>query len=190
MLDPKTGASGVWFDQDTKRELDVQIGGFPEFGVNGVAFGLEGRSLYMANMSSDVIYRMLLSNCATACQPGFLSVFAQGSGHQRPGQHGLRRERHPLGGVRPERSRRGNQPERPGRLRSSGTFEGMSRSGAPEGLLQPSGLIVSGDRVYVCNESSRGLRPNPDLVPEETWDELRLFTVSEIRSWILQFRSN
>ena len=71
-----------------------------------------------------------------------------------------------------------------------GTFEGMSRGGAPEGLLQPSGLIVSGDRVYIGNVSSRGLRPTPDLVPEETWDELRLFTISEIRSWILQFRSN
>jgi len=49
---------------------------------------------------------------------------------------------------------------------------------------------VSGDRVYIGNESSRGLRPTPDLVPEETWNELRLFTISEIRSWILQFRSN
>lgn len=189
VLDPRTGASGVWFDQDTKRELDVQIGGFPEFGVNGVAFGLEGRSLYMANMSSDVIYRMLLSNCATACQPGFLSVFTKGQGINGPDNMDF--DQNGVLWVASGQNDRVVAINRSGQVIAKiGTFEGMSRAGAPEGFLQPSGLIVSGDRVFICNESSRGLRPNPDIIPEETWDELRLFTITEVRSWILQFRSN
>lgn len=189
VFDPRNGASAVWFDQDTRRELDVQIGGFPEFGVNGVAFGLEGQSLYMANMSADVIYRMLLSDCATGCKPGFLSVFTKGQGLNGPDNIDFDAE-----GILWVAS---GQNDRVVAINQSGQviaklgrFEGMSRAGAPEGLLQPSGLVVSGDRVYVGNESSRGLRPSPDLVPESTWDELRLFTISEIRSWILQFRRN
>jgi hypothetical protein len=50
--------------------------------------------------------------------------------------------------------------------------------------LQPSGIVVSRGRVYTCNESSRGLRPTPDLIPEDTWDQLRLFTITEIRPFI------
>jgi len=189
VFDPRNGASAVWFDQDTRRELDVQIGGSPEFGVNGVAFGLEGKSLYMANMSADVIYRMLLSDCATGCKPGFLSVFTKGQGLNGPDNIDFDAE-----GVLWVASGQNDRVvaiNRSGQVIAKlGLFEGMSRAGAPEGLLQPSGLIVSGDRVYVTNESSRGLRPNPDLVPEDTWNELRLFTISEIRSWILQFRGN
>ncbi len=71
-----------------------------------------------------------------------------------------------------------------------GTFEGMSRGGAPEGLL--SALRHHRERRPRLHRQriEPGPRPTPDLVPEETWDELRLFTISEIRSWILQFRSN
>jgi len=189
VFDPRTGASGVWFDRDTRRELDVQIGGFPEFGVNGVAFSLDGRALYMANMSSDTIYRMLLSNCPGACQPGFLEVFARGQGMNGPDNIDF--DGNGILWVASGQNDRVVAIDRSGHVVAKiGTFEGMSRGGAPEGLFQPSGIIVSGDRVYIGNESSRGLRPTPDLVPEETWNELRLFTISEIRSWILQFRSN
>jgi sugar lactone lactonase YvrE len=188
VFDPRTGASGVWFDRDTRRELDVQIGGFPEFGVNGVAFGLEGRSLYLANMSSDVIYRMLLSDCDKgACQPGFLNVFTRGQGINGPDNIDF--DANGILWVASGQNDRVVAINRSGQVIAKiGRFEGMSRSGAPEGLMQPSGLIVSGDRVYVGNEASRGLRPNPDLIPETTWNELRLFTISEIRSWIIQFR--
>jgi hypothetical protein len=189
VFDPRNGSSSVWFDKDTRRELDVQIGGFPEFGVNGVAFGLEGRSLYMANMSADVIYRMLLSNCNTGCEPGFLEVFTRGQGINGPDNIDF--DENGILWVASGQNDRVVAINRSGQVIAKiGKFEGMTRGGAPEGLFQPSGLIVSGDRVYVGNESSRGLRPNPDLVPESTWDELRLFTISEIRSWILQFRSN
>ena len=42
-------------------------------------------------------------------------------------------------------------------------------------------------RIYVGNESSRGLRPTPDLVPESEWEQLRLYTIAEVRPWITSF---
>lgn len=189
VLDPATGASGIWFDQDRRRELDVLIAGFPEFGVNGVAFSNDGTELYMANMSSDVIYRMTLRGCATGCQPGALNVFARGDGINGPDNIDF--DGNGILWVASGQNDRVVAISSAGRVIAKiGRFEGFTRGGAPEGLLQPSGLVVSGDRVYVGNEASRGLRPMPDLLPESVWTELRLFTISEIRSWILLFRSN
>lgn len=186
VLDLKTGAASVWFDGDTRGELNVQIAGFPEFGVNGVAFSNDGTELYMANMSSDVIYKMPLRDCTsqTGCQPGGLSVFAKGNGINGPDNidfdsNGL------LWVASGQNDRVVAINERGQIVAKIGQFEGFTRAGAPEGLLQPSGLIVSGDRVYVGNESSRGLRPKPDLLPESEWEKLRLFTVSEIGTWVV-----
>ncbi len=192
VLDPRTGSSGVWFDRDTRRELDVQIAGFPEFGVNGVAFSRDGRELYMANMSSDVIYRMEITGCNTSsgCRPGFLNVFTP-PGRGINGPDNIFFDDNGILWVASGQNDRVVAINRSGQVIAKiGVFEGMTRAGAPEGLMQPSGLAVFRDRVYVGNEASRGLRPVPDLIPEETWDELRLFTISEIRSWILQFRGN
>jgi sugar lactone lactonase YvrE len=187
VLDPRTGASGVWFDGDTRGELNVAIASFPEFGVNGVAFSNDGSELYMANMSTDVIYRMPLSNCATACQPGGVRVFVKGNGINGPdniafdengvlwvasGQNDRIVAVSPAGEI----------------LAKLGSFEGLTRGGAPRGLMQPSGIGVVGDRVYVTNESSRGLRPSPDLLPESVWDGLRLFTIAETRTWTVLFQ--
>ena len=187
VLDPRTGAAGVWFDGDTRGELNVAIGGFPEFGVNGVAFSNDGSEFYMANMSTDTIYKMSVRDCAIACQPSPLRLFVRGNGINGPdniafdsngilwiasGQNDRVVAVNPRGLV----------------VAKIGSFEGFSRGGAPIGLLQPSGIVVVGDRVYVGNEASRGLRPRPDLLPESTWDELRLFTISEIRTWSVLFQ--
>jgi sugar lactone lactonase YvrE len=187
VLDPRTGASGVWFDGDTRRELDVAIAGFPEFGVNGIAFSNDGTELYLANMSTDVIYKMPVQNCSNGCQPTTLREFVRGNGINGPdniafdengilwiasGQNDRVVAVNPRGVV----------------VAKFGAFEGFTRGGAPLGLLQPSGIAVVGDRVYVGNEASRGLRPNPDLLPEEVWDQLRLYTISEIRTWAVLFQ--
>ena len=186
VLDPRTGASSVWFDQDTRGELNVAFASFPEFGVNGVAFSNDGSELYMANMSTDVIYRMSVRNCATACEPSPLREFVRANGINGPdniafddngilwvasGQNDRVVAINPRGQI----------------VAKVGAFEGFTRGGAPQGLLQPSGIVVVGDRVYVGNEASRGLRPTPDLVPESQWQQLRLFTISEIRTWQVLF---
>jgi sugar lactone lactonase YvrE len=184
VLDPRTGAASVWFDGDTRGELNVAIAGFPEFGVNGVAFSNDGTELYMANMSTDVIYRMTLRSCSTGCLPGGLSVFAKGNGLNGPDNIDF--DSNGVLWVASGQNDRVVAINQRGQIIAKvGEFEGFTRGGAPEGLLQPSGLIVSGDRVYVGNESSRGLRPKPDLLPESEWDQLRLFTVSVIGTWVV-----
>lgn len=186
VLDPKTGATSVWFDADTRGELNVQIAGFPEFGVNGVAFSNDGSEFYMANMSTDVIYKMSLRGCASqsGCQPSGLSVFAKGNGINGPDNIDF--DSNGVLWVASGQNDRVVAINQRGQIIAKiGQFEGFSRAGAPQGLLQPSGLIVSGDRVYVGNESSRGLRPKPDLLPESEWDQLRQFTVAEIGTWVV-----
>jgi sugar lactone lactonase YvrE len=184
VLDPRTGASSVWFDGDTRRELDVAFSSFPEFGVNGVAFSNDGTELYMANMSTDVIYKMAVRNCGSGCQPSTLRQFVKGQGINGPDNIAFD-ENGILWVASGQNDRVVAVNQRGLVVAKVGSFEGFTRGGAPMGLLQPSGIAVVGDRVYVGNEASRGLRPTPDLLPEDVWDQLRLFTVSEIRTSVL-----
>jgi sugar lactone lactonase YvrE len=166
--------------------LDVAIAAVPEFGVNGIAFSRDGAELYMANMSTDVIYRMPVGGCRTGCQPGALREFVRGQGINGPDN--ITFDDNGILWVASGQNDRvvGISPS--GRVIAKiGAFEGMTRGGAPEGLFQPSGIAAFGGRLYVGNESSRGLRPTPDLVPESEWDELRLYTVAEVRPWITSF---
>jgi len=184
VLDPVTGASQVWY-KGLRGELDVRIASFPEFGVNGVAAAHDGSALYFANMSTDIIYKLTFNDCGGEkhCQPGALTVFAKGQGINGPDN--IFFDDDGLLWVASGQNDRVVAIDPSGRIVSKvGSFLGLTRGGAPEGLLQPSGIVVSRGRVYTCNESSRGLRPTPDLVPEETWDDLRLFTITEIRPFI------
>jgi DNA-binding beta-propeller fold protein YncE len=187
VFDPRTGTSGVWFDGDTRGELNVALSSFPEFGVNGVAFSNSGTELYMANMSTDVIYRMPVRNCESACEPTALWTFVRGNGINGPDNIAFD-ENGVLWIASGQNDRVVAVNPRGQVIARIGRFEGFTRGGAPIGLLQPSGIVVVGDRVYVGNESSRGLRPTPDLLPEEEWDQLRLFTISEIRTWSVLFQ--
>ena len=183
VLDPRTGASSVWFDNDTRRELDVAIAAFPEFGVNGIAFSNDGAELFMANMSTDVIYRMAVSDCRNGCRPTVLREFVRGQGINGPDNIAF--DERGILWVASGQNDRVVGVNRAGRVVAKiGAFEGMTRGGAPEGLLQPSGIAAFGGRLYVGNEASRGLRPTPDLVPESDWQQLRLFTISVVFPWI------
>ena len=160
VLDPRTGASGVWFDQDTRGELNVALSSFPEFGANGVAFSNDGAALYIANMSTDIIYKMALSDCRTGCRPAGLSVFAKGNGINGPDNIAFD-DTGILWVASGQNDRVVAINSRGQVVAKFGSFEGFTRGGAPKGLLQPSGIIVSGDHVYVGNESSRGVGPPP-----------------------------
>lgn len=187
VLDPRTGASSVWFDQDTRGELDVAYGAFPEFGVNGIAFSNDGSEVYVANMSTDVIYRMPVAGCATLCRPTALRVFVRGNGINGPDNIAF--DRNGILWVASGQNDRVVAINPSGQVIAKvGSFEGLTRGGAPIGLLQPSGIVVVGDRVFVGNEASRGLRPNPDMIPESIWQQLRLFTIAEISTWTAIFQ--
>jgi sugar lactone lactonase YvrE len=179
VLDPRTGRSSVWFDADTRGELNIPFAVFPEFGVNGIAFSNDGSEVYMANMATDVIYKMPVRDCATACQPTSLRVFARGNGINGPDNIAF--DENGILWVASGQNDRVVAINPTGLIVAKiGRFEGFTRGGAIVGLLQPSGIIVVGDRVFVGNEASRGLRPTPDMHSEETWDQLRQFTIAEI----------
>jgi sugar lactone lactonase YvrE len=74
-LDPVGGTTSVFLDP-SGPELDVD--GFPSFGVNGIAFTLDGKTLIMANMSTDKLYKVDVqqSGGALSVVPGTLSLFA------------------------------------------------------------------------------------------------------------------
>jgi sugar lactone lactonase YvrE len=183
VLDPRTGAASVWFDADTRRELDVAFAAFPEFGVNGIAFSNDGSELFMANMSTDVIYRMPVTGCRNGCQPTALREFIRGQGINGPDNIDF--DEHGILWIASGQNDRVVAVNRAGSVVARiGAFEGFTRGGAPEGLLQPSGIAAFGGRIYVGNEASRGLRPTPDLLPESEWEQLRLYTVAVIRPWL------
>ena len=142
----------------------MAITSFPEFGVNGIAFSNDGSELYMANMSTDVIYKMGVRGCGSGCQPSSLRQFVRGQGINGPDNIAF--DENGLLWVASGQNDRVVAINPRGQVVARvGAFEGFSRGGAPIGLLQPSGIAVVGDRVYVGNESSRGLRPHRIYCP-------------------------
>jgi DNA-binding beta-propeller fold protein YncE len=175
VLDPTTGASSVFFDNPA-LDIPEMPPGFPPFGVNGVAFAPDGSALYMANMSTDTIYKLTLDDCDPVCTPGVLSVFVEGNGIDGPdnidfddkgnlwvasGQNDTVVAINPQGQV----------------IKQVGSFQGFSQDGAPKGLLQPSGIIFSRGKIYVGNEANQTLRPVTDPID---WDQLEAFTISRV----------
>jgi DNA-binding beta-propeller fold protein YncE len=171
VLDPASGSSEVFFDSP---ELDVD--GFPPFGVNGVAFAPDGSALYLANMSTDTIYKLTLSNCAVQCDADTLTLFVQGNGIDGPDNMDFDDE-----GNLWVASGQNDQVigiNEAGEVFSRiGSFDGFSRDGAPKGLLQPSGIVFSRGKIYIGNEANQALRPVTDPID---WDKLELFTISRI----------
>lgn len=167
-------AVGEFYDGDAAGELDVA--GFPPFGVNGVAFSAEASALYLANMSTDKIYTLALDCSTGVCAPGALTLFADSSsGIDGPdnidvdddgnlwvasGQNDQVVGFNPDGDV----------------IRRVGSFEGFSQDGAPKGLLQPSGIVFVNGKIYVGNEANPTLRQD-----SASWaGALKLFTISRI----------
>jgi DNA-binding beta-propeller fold protein YncE len=174
VVDPSTGTVGEFYDGDAAGELDVA--GFPPFGVNGVAYSSDESVLYLANMSTDTIYKLALDCSAGTCVPGALTLFADAtSGIDGPdnidvddngnlwvasGQNDQVVGFNPDGDV----------------IRRVGSFEGFSKDGAPKGLLQPSGIVFVNGKLYVGNESNATLRQD-----SASWaGQLKLFTISRI----------
>jgi hypothetical protein len=129
---------------------------------------------------------MSVTGCRTGCQPGGLRTFVRGQGINGPDNISF--DRNGILWIASGQNDRVVGVAPSGQIIARiGEFEGFTRGGAPEGLLQPSGIYAFNDRIYVGNESSRGLRPVPDLVPESEWEQLRLFTVSVVRPWFVPF---
>ncbi len=70
-VNTRTGATALW-----KQDEALRSHGIPGFGANGLAFGNDGRYLYVANTGDDRIFRISVNSNGTA---GAMTVFADGA---------------------------------------------------------------------------------------------------------------
>ena len=63
VLNPATGVSSLWLSDSA---LQVDPTGQPEFGVVANVFSLDGKTLYLANFSSDFIYSVPVTTMSVA----------------------------------------------------------------------------------------------------------------------------
>ncbi|GCA73810.1 hypothetical protein MiTe_00630 [Microcystis aeruginosa NIES-2520] len=161
-LDRANSTSGIFFSNSALDPL-----GFPPFGVNGLAFNHDKSALFLANMSTDTIYKLDLTGCAVSCLPGNLSIFAQGGPIDGPDNidfddNGL------LWVSSGQKDQVVALNAQGSVVQVVGSFGGLSSDGAPIGLLQPSGIVFSQGNIYVGNESNPTLRPLND--PINIWE--------------------
>jgi len=193
VLNPETGLASRFIDNPPELKVadGPYVGMTPPvpsatvlpFSANGVAFSRDGSALYIANMSTNKIYKQPVANCnlPSGCERnGGLTLFSSDPIIQGPDNMDF--------------DDRGNLWIASGQnnhvvvLNSKGdvaavfgNFEGFEKDGAPKGLLQPSGIIFANGTIYVGNES------NPSLMTLKAgidFSPLRLFTISRISAEI------
>jgi hypothetical protein len=199
VLNPTTGVASIFLDSsagataiavaDLPIADYVPTGATLPYGPNGVAFSRDGKGLYIANMSTNIIYKQAVKDCsgATGCQPdGAITQFSNDPLHFIHGPDNMDFDDHgnlwiasgqvqhvvvlgPLGKV----------------IGLFGAFDGFTSQGAPIGLLQPSGIIFSNDKIYIGNESNQSLLPTSYDVD---WAALKQFTISSVDADIVNPR--
>jgi hypothetical protein len=184
-FNPVTSESGVFLDPPGS-ELDIN--GFPEFGVNGIRFSNAGTFLWMVNMSTDRIYRVAvspvgpgapsLSNPLATPTTPLIQAFFNSNVIDGPddivfddrgvlwiasGQNDQIVAINVQGQV----------------LDIRGRFCGFTTDGAPQCLLQPSSVLFVNGRIYVGNEANSTLRSEP----ASFFAPLKIFTISRFNPY-------
>jgi sugar lactone lactonase YvrE len=174
-LNPLTGKSEVFF-ADSRLNVGNNGLNFPPFGVNGIAFAPNGSAMFLANMSTDTLYRLTVSNCSRTrgCVAGTLSQFNAG------GTDGPDNMAFDANGILWVASGQKDQivgfNQQGQVVKRVGSFAGFDDRGYPKGLLQPSGVIFNKETGKVCtgNEANASLRQEP----ASFWEPLKGFTIS------------
>jgi DNA-binding beta-propeller fold protein YncE len=158
----------------------VPLGTVLPYSANGIAFSRDGAALYIANMSTNTIYKQKVKRCEnpfTGCEPdGAIAVFSNDSRIDGPDNMDFDNEGHLF--VASGQNQHVIELDKRGDVVGVyGSFRGFDSEGAPKGLLQPSGIIYSKGKIYIGNESSQSLLPASDNID---WSKLKLFTISSI----------
>lgn len=154
-------------------DLVVQSGllattGFPPFGANGLAFNADESALFIANTGDDRVLK--LTNLDTTND---LSVFTESIN----GADGLTVGPNGLVWVAANQGDEVVALNGAGRVVVKlGDFEGISRDGAPRGLLFPASLAIAGDNMFVTNLAL----PLTAAVGDEPEEDVTRYTVSRI----------
>lgn len=187
-LDPKTGNSSIFIDPPQLLVPTLPVnkyvpsGQVLPFSANGIAFSRDGSALYIAQMSTNTIYKQAVQNCGdplTGCQPlGSITQFSKDPNGQIQGPDNMDFDFDGNLWVASGQNHHLIQLNSKGNIIGVyGSFHGFDPQGAPIGLFQPSGVIFSQGKIYVGNESNQGLIPANVQIG---WSYLKLFTISVI----------
>jgi sugar lactone lactonase YvrE len=169
------GAATAWVTSPV-----LQTSGVPPFGANGLQFNKAGNVLFVANTGSDQIISIPVADGT----PGTPQVFVNSIN----GADGLILDRDDNIWVAANQADEIVVVDATGRgIAKLGEFEGITKNGAPRGLLFPASLVLSKDRkwLYVTNLALDirlfGLAQSVD----SQWTaEVKRYTVSKIRARI------
>jgi sugar lactone lactonase YvrE len=151
---PAGGAPVKWVESDL-----LKTGGVPPFGANGLAFDKRGDTLFVANTGNDQVIRIPVAGGA----PGMPEVFVNSVN----GADGLIIDHDDNLWICANQADEIVVLDKTGRVIAKlGDFDGLTRSGAPRGLLFPASLVRAGDWIYITNLSldlrAFGLAPPVD----------------------------
>lgn len=154
----KTGPAGGTPVEWVKSPL-LATSGVPPFGANGLAFNKRGDTLFVANTGNDQIVRIPVAGGV----PEEPAVFVNSVN----GADGLIIDHDDNLWICANQADEIVVLDKTGRVIAKlGDFDGLTRSGAPRGLLFPASLVRSGDWIYVTNLSldlrAFGLAPPVD----------------------------
>lgn len=153
--------------------------GVPPFGANGLAFNRDESSLFVTNTGNDTIVRVPVESNGEAGTP---VVFVNSIN----GADGLIIDENDNLWIAANQADEIVVLDPIGRVIAKlGDFDGLSRKGAPKGLLFPASLVRDGEFIYVTNLALDlrlfGLAPPVDA----PWAaDVEVHTVSKIRARI------
>ncbi len=186
VLDPKTGVSSVFISTPQLSVKNVPLtqyvptGTVLPFSANGIAISRDGSALYIANMSTNRIFRQRLQNCGdpvAGCEPlGSITQFSKDPNGLIQGPDNMDFDFNGNLWIASGQDQHVIALDSKGNIIGVfGSFQGFDAGGAPGGLLQPSGIIFSQGKIYVGNESNQTLLPAADNIK---WSLLKRFTIS------------
>jgi sugar lactone lactonase YvrE len=172
------GVPSVWIQDDLLTTMGV-----PPFGANGIAFNNDESALFVANTGDDTVVRIPVEAGGTAGPP---AVFVNSVN----GADGLIIDEDDNLWIAANQSDEIVVLDPAGRVIAKlGDFGGLTRKGAPIGLLFPASLVRSGNFIYVTN-LALDLRPFGPAPPVDAFwaADVQIHTVSRIRARIPRVR--
>ncbi len=196
VLDPKTGSASVFIAPSELAVANLPLSNYvPDgtvlpYSANGLAFSHDGAALYIANMSTNKIYKQKVKRCSDpigGCEPeGDIKLFSHDPLHFISGPDNIDFDNQGNLWIASGQEQHVVALNEDGNVAGVfGSFKGFDGNGAPKGLLQPSGVIFSKGKIYIGNESSQNLLPASDNI---NWSALKRFTISEVSTDLLEGR--
>jgi sugar lactone lactonase YvrE len=174
---PKGGDSVAWVTSPL-----LLPNGIPPFGANGLAFNKAGNTLFVANTANDQIIKIPVRAGGMAGTPTVFVNSVNGADGLIIDKHGnlwiCANQADEIVVLEPKEGRV---------IAKLGDFDGLTRGGAPRGLLFPASLVRVDDWIYVTNLSlDLRVAVRPDVVAVDSpWAaDVKRHTISRLKAEI------